>query len=152
MPDPNSPWGPPIPPPDGSRPTPGPGSYQPYRASVDRSSFKNAPAAVRSARFLTVLGTAGALFLIFFGFMVSGDRNANGLGMGMIALATLGLGLNVWLHFALTKGTKAAWTAQIVVSILTIISLPRIVLLLIAHAYLLSQWFKDETKAWFDVA
>ncbi len=144
-------WAPPIPTPDGSQ-RPNPGAYQSTQRAIDRSDFKNAPPIVRSARLLTVLGTAVAILTIMFGFVIAADRNSAQTAPAIIAVASLVLGVNVWLNIALTKGKRAAWTGQTVVSILTILISYRAVLLLLAHAYLLSQWFKPEVKEWFDVA
>ena len=53
---------------------------------------------------------------------------------------------SAWLRFALKKAVPAAWTVQLVLSCLGVLGFPIGTLI---HGYILSQWFKPETKAWF---
>src|ERR1043165_8488816 len=64
---------------------------------------------------------------------------------GVIFYAVL-LALYVWLNRALKNGVPAAWTAQMILSILGLIAFPLGTLI---HGYILSQWFKPENRAWF---
>jgi len=68
--------------------------------------------------------------------------------VGVLFYAVL-LGLNVWLNRALKRGLPAAWRTQVALSTLGLVGFPLGTLI---HGYILSQWFKPETKDWFGVS
>lgn len=81
--------------------------------------------------------------------MVAGfsDEDSNtGEKIGGLIVVALIFAMFAWLNRALKNGKPAAWTAQIVVSVFGLLGFP---LGTAVHAYILSQWFKPETKAWF---
>ncbi len=110
-----------------------------------RGDWKTAPKIVRSWAYqLTWLGIVILPFIIF-GALFS----ARSMGSERITIAVLYailLAVDIWLNRALKKGAAAAWTVQIILSCLGLLAFP---LGTAIHAYILSQWFKPETKAWF---
>ena len=53
-----------------------------------------------------------------------------------------------WLLIGLKRGTKAAYYVQLAVSILGLLNFP---FGIVVNVYILYQWFRPETKAWFGV-
>ncbi len=134
----NDPYRPPIASPDGNvAPLP--------PASTVRGDWKSAPKIVRGWAYpLTWLGII-ILPFILAGSLLSG--NASGAArVGVAVLYGILLGGDIWLNRALRTGNRAAWTGQIVLSCFGLLGFP---LGTAIHAYILSQWFKPETKAWF---
>jgi hypothetical protein len=113
--------------------------------------WSNSPQIVRSARLLTFLAI-GVLSLLLLVVWLLGDVREPNAGqgvaekIGMSLFYGMLLVVNIWLNGALKKGTRAAWTVQIILSALGLLGFPLGTLI---HGYLLSQWFKPEVKAWF---
>ena len=61
-------------------------------------------------------------------------------------LAVVQLAVSIWLYAGISKGIRSAWTVQIVYSAFGLMGFPLGTLI---NGYLLSQWFRDDTKAWF---
>jgi uncharacterized membrane protein len=114
--------------------------------------WKEAPQIVKSASLLAFLGIVGIpLVLLLMFFVLSENQKSAEDTAGKIVLAIVLFifwFVAIWLRSAFRKGTRAAWTVQIVLSILGLTSFPLGTLI---HAYLLFHWFKPETKAWFGV-
>ncbi len=152
----NSPFSapPPIPTPDGNLPP-----LQPRDMTMNRSDWKTAPSIVRGWAYpLTWLGIVILPFAIL-GTMALISR-AGAMAILLLSFFVALFAADIWLNRNFKKGTPAAWTLQIVLSSLSIIGLPISLLTrggnpiggvvgFLIHAYLLSQWFKPETKAWF---
>ena len=138
----NSPFSnrPPLPTPDGNVFPP-----DPVVVNNVRNDWKIAPLVVRGWDYIV---TWLALIILPF-VMVAGfsDEDSNtGEKIGGLIFVALIFAMFVWLNRALKNGKPAAWTAQIVVSVFGLLGFP---LGTAVHAYILSQWFKPETKAWF---
>jgi hypothetical protein len=80
--------------------------------------------------------------------LMGGDSDASSPAERVIlaAIYALFFGGAIWLNRALKKGAPAAWVVQIIWSALGLLGFPLGTLI---HGYILSQWFKPETKAWF---
>jgi hypothetical protein len=130
--------GPPIPSPDGQ---------QHYSAPLPtRGDWKSAPGAVRGWAYpLTWL----ALIFLPFGILMSalGDaRSGAAEKIGLVVFFCVLWAFEFWHNRNLKAGKGVAWTTQIVLSCLGLLGFP---LGTAIHAYLLSQWFKPDVKAWF---
>jgi len=135
----NSP--PPIPTPDGQ--------IQTMPASTAaRGDWQAAPKIIKGWAYpLTWLAIVlFALFIVVA--LVSRDIPVTGK-LGLALLYAVFLAISIWLNRALKKGVQAAWTVQIIVSVLGLLGFPLGTLI---HGYILSQWFKPETKAWFGMS
>lgn len=155
--DSNSPFSspPPIPTPDGN--------FTPFRpeTTMDRGDWKSAPTIVKSWAYpLTWLGIIG-FPLGIFGAWVRVSRSGVAALLVLILFVVLFAAV-IWLNRNLKKGTSSAWQVQIAVSSFPILNLPISlfaftrggnpiggIIRFAIHAYVLSQWFKPETKAWF---
>jgi hypothetical protein len=71
-----------------------------------------------------------------------------GIGSVPVGLTWVLWLLDLFLVYAIRNGLKIGWYVQVAVSIFKLRFLPFGTAL---HAYLLSQWFKPEVKAWFGV-
>ena len=152
----NSPFStpPPIPTPDGNF-TP----VQPQATIMDRSDWKTAPSIVRGWAYpLTWLGIVVLPFAML-GTMALISR-AGIIAVLLLAFFVALFAADIWLNQNFKKGAPAAWVLQIVLSSLSVLSLPISLLTrggnpigsivgFLIHGYILSQWFKPETKAWF---
>ena len=136
MESPNSP--PPIPTPDGQM-------SPPAAFALTRGDWHNAPKIVRGWAYpLTWLAIVVlAIFVVVALF--SGDMPLSGK-LGLAAFYGVFLAINIWLNGALKKGVQAAWTVQLIMSILGLLAFPLGTLI---YGYIPSQWFKPENKAWF---
>ena len=87
-----------------------------------------------------------------------GGPNVEGI-VFLVFLVTF-LAVNSWLNRGLLSGKAAAWVTQLVLSTLAFalsllnITSPRFnpilpIIIIAIHGFILSQWFKPETKAWF---
>lgn len=141
MQSPQSPYSqPPIPSPDGNLP--------PVAPVVSNGDWQSAPPIVRGWAYpLTWLAIVVFPILILVSLM-GGDKDLSSPGERIIlaAIYALFFGGAIWLNRALKKGAPAAWIVQIIFSALGLLGFP---LGTIIHGYILSQWFKPETKAWF---
>lgn len=152
----NSPFStpPPIPTPDGNIPP-----SQNSTPFGSRSDWQNAPSVVRGWAYpltwlgIVVLPIVGIATLALVG-------RTGGAGVLMLLFLAALFAANVWLNRNLKKGVAAAWVVQTVLSGFIVLSSALTLLsrggnpvggLIGAaiHAYILSQWFKPETKAWF---
>ena len=148
-------------------------NQSPFSSSPSqRDTWQNAPVVVRGwAYSLTWLGMVFSLLLLIIlgltylgrsvaiqeGRPVTGS-NATGAGFVLISIALFVV--HLWLNRGLKRGVTAAWVTQIILSgfviltsLLNVIS-PNVNLVvplisIAVHAYILSQWFDLETKAWF---
>lgn len=134
---------PPIPTPDGR-------DYSPPVSTV-RGDWASAPKIVKGWAYpLTWLGIIVLPFVMAALFFA--DSNSRlGAESGLERILLLGFyivlfGFDIWLNRALKAGAPAAWPAQIAASCLGLLGFPLGTLI---HGYVLSQWFKPETKAWF---
>lgn len=64
----------------------------------------------------------------------------------MVFLYFISWMIAIWHSYSLKRGASYAWTTQIVLSILGFCAVP---LGTVLNLYILSQWFKPETKRWF---
>lgn len=64
----------------------------------------------------------------------------------VLGFFVLPLSINIWLAISLRNGGKTAWVLQVIVSFTGLITFP---IGTILHAYILSRWFRPETKSWF---
>lgn len=128
---------PPIPSPDGrnfsSTPLP------------NRGDWKTAPGIVRGWAYPLTWLVLIVLPLALLGLFFDDRRDPLERTVLLIFFAVM-WGVNLWHNRALKSGAAAAWVTQIVLSILGLFGFP---LGTFIHAYVLSQWFKPETKAWF---
>jgi hypothetical protein len=132
-------------------PIPDPFQRPPQMPQTPRD-WKNAPSVVRGWAYpLTWLGIIG--MAIFIGVSLLGYSDpANAQPAPMIervieaAVYSVFLAATVWLNYALKKGIAAAWTVQLIFSILGLCGFP---LGTAINVYILSQWSKPEVKAWF---
>ena len=124
-------------------PTPEPGfAATPVRVSED---WKDAPVVVKGwAYVLTWLAIIVLPLVIVATFFMEGQDSAEKVPLALFYLALWGV--EIWLNRALKKGMQAGWIVQIIISVLGLLAFPLGTLI---HAYILSQWFKPETKAWF---
>ena len=150
-PPPPSPYGAPLPYEPG-RPGPYAGSYLPGYPVGD---WNYAPQSVKSARtvdfFLGILGSLAGIVNILVGIgamSTSSNVNADTIGnlIGGIIVFPLAVA-HICIGIALKKGSKNLWTAQMVLSLISLIGMCGCGTLL--HLIVLSGWFKDDTKAWF---
>ncbi len=110
-------------------------------APVVIGDWKSAPKIVRNWAYqLSWLGIIFLPLLIVVG-LFSSQRSI----LVVVLYAAL-WGVDIWLNRALKKGAQSAWVAQIILSILGLLAFPVGTAI---HAYVLSQWFKPETRAWF---
>ena len=138
--------------------TPGenaPGSYAPPGVAPVQREWKDAPSIVKGGAYplawLAIVIIPLVMIAVLAG--VSDDSGRGNLpgsdpverGVYLVIFGVL-LGINIWLNRALKRGASAAWVVQIIISVLGLLSFPVGTLI---HGYLLSQWFKPETKAWF---
>lgn len=120
------------------------------QAQTDKYELWNAaPQIVKGARFVNIFSFM-LLFLITLAVLsvALGDVQAGDLPM-ILTISTLCVvltGVFFWLAIALRNASKAAWTAQIVVSSIGLLLFPPGTII---HGYILSKWFQPETKAWF---
>lgn len=108
--------------------------------------WQNAPKIIKNWAYqVTWLGIIFFSAAIFIVLLDKGKLSpAEKIG-GALFYAAL-LAVEIWLNRALKKGTRAGWTVQLIVSILSLCLFP---LGTAIHAYILSQWSKPENKAWF---
>jgi len=145
---------PPIPTPDGNFP-----QAQPQNTTMTHDDWKTAPSIVRGWAYpLTWLGIVILpLAMIGAGILI---KTAGTTGILLMAFFLALFIADVWLNRSFKKGVPAAWIVQIVLSGISVLSLPINLLSrggnpiggmigFAIHAYILSQWFKPETKAWF---
>lgn len=105
--------------------------------------WKDAPQIVKSVRLLTLLAVCGLPLLIGFSFMSEKDIAEKIVLSGFFCVLWV---FQIYMLFALKNGAKPAWIIQIIISCLGLTGFPVGTLI---HAYILSHWFKPETKAWF---
>lgn len=107
-------------------------------------NWKTAPVVIRGWAWQIAALSAAFWALVFFGILGADAPIPNKIGGAIFA--ALIIGANVWLLKAFKTRQKAAWNLQIVLSILGLFGFPLGTLI---HGYILSQWFKPQTKAWF---
>jgi hypothetical protein len=128
---------PPIPTPDGS--------YVPGPALSAGGDWKAAPKVVKNwAYHLTWLAIV-LMPIVAIAAVMTGPMTV-GAALGMILFYSAVWATNIWLNRSLKKGAPAAWVVQIVISVLGLLAFP---VGSAIHGYVLSQWFKPETNAWF---
>ena len=131
---------PPIPTPDGNL-----SPVQRPDLVINRSDWKSAPPIVRGWAYpltwLNIVATPVIMLASFAdGNSVSAEKISLSVFLGLLFIFV------VWLNRVLKKGAPAAWNGQIVLSIIGLFGFPVGTLI---NVYILSQWFKPETKAWF---
>ena len=132
---------PPIPTPDGNTPPIAP------LINVSRGDWQTAPLVVKSwAYILTWLGLIFTPIAMVIVFSTSRSQESTSTKLGMFTFYVLLFAFLWWLNRAIKSGKPVAWTVQIILSILGLLAFPLGTLI---HGYILSQWFKPETKAWF---
>ena len=146
---------PPLPTPDGNVFPPDPTTL------LQRGDWKSAPVVVKGWAYpLTWLGIIGFPLGILEAWVRLSRSGVAALVL--LILCVVLFAAVVWLNRNFKKGTTAAWLVQIAVSSFSILNLP-ISLFVFLHGgnpingivgflingYILSQWFKPETKAWF---
>ena len=107
--------------------------------------WKEAPQIVKSVRLLTMLAIALLPLVAVGTFLMDGDAVEKAITAVIFGVFWL---IAIYMLFALKAGTRAAWTVQLVLSILGLLSFP---IGTIIHGYILFHWIKPETKAWFGV-
>jgi hypothetical protein len=143
----------PIPPPGQPMTFPAPNyGGQEGPAWVGERVWKEAPQIVKSARTV-------AKFLIFLSIlvvlsaclMISDPKTPESAIAGWVVMVFYGgMGITcIWLLFGLKRGYPAAWTVQMVLSIVGLLMFPIVTLISIL---ILVNWFKRETKAWFGLS
>jgi uncharacterized membrane protein YeaQ/YmgE (transglycosylase-associated protein family) len=127
-------------------PLPTPDGYLPPVVSIQTGGdWKSAPKIVKNwayqltwvVLFFLTIGLLAGLFSVWES---AGEKVFGVVFTGLIAA------LFLWLGRALKNGAPAAWTVQIIVSVIGLLFFPFWTLV---NIYVLSQWFKPETKAWF---
>lgn len=122
-------------------------------AAREPQEWQNAPRIVRDARLVNGLGVIlcllGVLAMVLT--TLGGERGGDAPNDPVTAFVLLAVygGIAVllmWLIRSLKRGLAAAWTVQMVLSILGLLGFP---LGTIIHGMILSRWFQPETKAWF---
>jgi hypothetical protein len=106
--------------------------------------WANAPKIVKGWAYpLTWLGIIFLPLVIIMTFVTAKDPIE-----AVIAAILYGIlfCVDIWLNINLKRGTRAAWTGQIVLSAFGLLGFPVGTLI---HRYVLSQWFKPDVKAWF---
>ncbi len=135
-------------------PPPGPYSGQ-YVPGYPVGDWNYAPQSVKSARtadlFLGILYSLVGILNILIGIgamSTTSTTNADTISnlIGGIVVFPLAVA-HLWVGVCLKKGGKGMWTAQLVLSIISLIGMCGCGTIL--HAIVLLGWFKDETKAWF---
>lgn len=113
-------------------------------------TWSNAPAGVRNARALAWLGVIVYGFFFIFALMALFSGGLNGAAGSSIFMMIFALffPFYIWLLSALKKGVRAAYSVQMILSILGLLGFP---LGTIINGYILYQWSRPETKAWFGV-
>ena len=113
-------------------------------------TWTNAPSGVRSARALAWLGAffSGILSIVFVVLLFSGGVKGANFSIINMAVYSIFFPFYIWLLFGLKRGDKTAYYGQMVISIIGLIGFPIGTLI---SAYILYQWFRPETKAWFGV-
>jgi len=107
-------------------------------------TWENAPKVVKSWAYpLSWLGIIGLPIILLVNLAKAEDVIAK-----VILIVVFGLFfiLQIWLNRALRAGKQAAWTVQMVMSILGLIGFPIGTLI---NGVILASWFKPETKEWF---
>lgn len=152
---------PPIPTPDGSF-----SPVQKLKLPMDRSDWQTAPKIVKGWAYpIARLGIFLWPFIIALGLWEIHRRGHFGIMTGTTAYAmmliyALLFVTDIWLTSNIKKGVSAAWTVQLIKSCFGVLNSLRYIVLpgkthfsgvigLAIGAYILSQWFKPETKAWF---
>lgn len=130
---------PPLPTPDGNVFAPEP------TLLPQRGDWKSAPGIVRGWAYVVTWLNIIVTPLLAVVSLVDEKTDAIEKGIFVFVLALVWI-FAIWLNRALKKGTPAGWTGQIIFSILGLLSFP---IGTAIHGYILSQWFKPETKAWF---
>lgn len=134
----NDPYRPPIASPDGNV------APLPPVVAV-RGDWATAPKIVKSWAYqLSWLGIVVLPIIIFTALFSSPASPSQRVSVALVY--GILLGVDVWINRALKKGTRAAWGVQIALSVLGLLAFP---IGTFIHGYVLSQWFKPETKAWF---
>ncbi|HEX8236489.1 MAG TPA: hypothetical protein VF600_11070 [Abditibacteriaceae bacterium] len=128
---------PPIPTPDGS--------YVPAPALSSGGDWKAAPKIVKNWAYQLTWLAIVLLPIVVIAAVFTSPMPA-GEAAGLILFYSVLWAVNIWLNRSLKKGAPAAWVTQIVISVLGLLAFPIGTLI---HGYVLSQWFKPETKAWF---
>jgi hypothetical protein len=109
-------------------------------------TWANAPKIVRGWAYpLSWLG------IVFWGILlVSSLMMAEEMLIKVMAAAACAafFSVTIWLNRGLKTGAQAAWILQIVFSTLWLVAFP---LWTIVNGYILTSWFKPETKAWFEM-
>jgi hypothetical protein len=129
----------PIPSPDGNVRAP-----EPVTSNVVRGDWKSTPIVIRGWAYPLTWLYIGLFVLAFIAGLMSKDSASEKIG-GLVIISLI-LAVFIWLNRALRLGTSAAWTVQLVASVVGLLAFPLGTLI---HGYILSQWFKPETKAWF---
>ena len=130
----------PLPTPDGNTP-----ARTPMMSDVHLGDWQTAPVVVKGWVYpltwlaLVVLPIA-MIAVLFMPQQSSAER------FGLFVLYAALFGFQLWINRGIKKGTPAIWTVQMILSILGLVGFPIGTLI---HGYILSQWFKPETKAWF---
>lgn len=130
---------PPLPTPDGNVFAPEPTPI------VARGDWKSAPFVIRCCAYpLTWLGIiippCFVLFVFFQKSPVSEEK------IFLTVLAGLCAFFAISLNDVLLTGKHSGWIIQLIVSVLGLLWFP---IGTAINTYILSQWFKPETKAWF---
>lgn len=111
--------------------------------------WQSAPPIVKGWAYpLTWLGIVVFPLLIIAVLATGGNSQSPAEGIAAAVVYGVFFVVTIWLNRALKKGTAVAWTVQIILSVLGLCGFPVGTLI---HGYILSQWFKPETKAWFGV-
>jgi tetratricopeptide (TPR) repeat protein len=113
--------------------------------------WAEAPQIVKSARFLNFFSFAVSLLVILTIVLAAISDSSTDALVGAVVLLIFCVpfaALFLWLAIAHKNATRAAWTVQIVLSIIGALFFPLGTLI---HVYLLCYWFKPETKFWFGV-
>ena len=130
---------PPIPSPDQL-----PSDFTP--TSIQRE-WKDAPKIVTGWAYpltwLSIVVLPLIIAAIFLGMM---EKESPAERAGMAIFYAVLWGVAIWHNRALKRGASYAWPVQIILSILGLCGFPVGTFI---NIYILSQWFKPETKAWF---
>ena len=129
-----------------------PPPYRPVDGQLPSTAYTGAPVRTWETAPKIVKGWAYPLSwlgIVFWSLvMMSSAVMDEEMGLRIVAfLASAGFfAVMIWLNRGLKKGTQAAWILQIIFSTLWLLAFP---LWTIVNGYVLSNWFKPETKAWF---
>jgi hypothetical protein len=109
--------------------------------TANRGDWRFAPQIVHLAYWLLFLGIILSPLIVLMSLARPTAETPLRIIFGSIAFC-----VSIWMRNAIRNGEPIAWAVQIILSFLGLFGFP---LGTIIHCYVLLNWFKPETKAWF---